>query len=63
MRIQRRRLRDEMDPFDVPEVAFIKMFRLNKQCVLDLITNLQPHIRIGNNNSISLVKKVRLAVM
>ncbi|KAK4882217.1 hypothetical protein RN001_005536 [Aquatica leii] len=43
MRIQRRRLRDELNPFDLTNNAFRQMFRLDKNSVYQLINSLLPH--------------------
>ncbi|KAF5302342.1 hypothetical protein FQA39_LY10381 [Lamprigera yunnana] len=62
LRLQRRRLRDEMDPFEMAEGQFIRLFRLNAQSVINLVQDLLPHIPNRNNNAISLTQKVRCGI-
>ncbi|KAK4882999.1 hypothetical protein RN001_006318 [Aquatica leii] len=59
MRVSRRTLRDELNPFEMPPRHFIQLFRLNQECVVNLIHSLEPHIpQTTNINAISLQKKV-----
>ncbi|KAK5641165.1 hypothetical protein RI129_009712 [Pyrocoelia pectoralis] len=62
VRLQRRRLRDEMDPFEMAEGQFIRLFRLNAQSVINLVQDLLPHIPNRNNNAISLTQKVLITL-
>nr|XP_018904428.1 PREDICTED: putative nuclease HARBI1 [Bemisia tabaci] len=43
-RINRKRLRDACDPFEVPDSCFRQNFRLSKDCVRGLIQRLSPHL-------------------
>lgn len=43
-KIQRKRLRDLSDPFDVDEVQFVKRYRLSKELVHNLCEELRPHM-------------------
>lgn len=51
LREQSRRLRDTSDPFSLPDVHFIRLFRLNKDLVTYLFQELQQHM--GNHARIS----------
>ena len=44
IRIKHRQLRDASDPFSLPNRMFLKLFRLDKRCNLDLIESLRPHM-------------------
>ncbi|KAJ3654524.1 hypothetical protein Zmor_013707 [Zophobas morio] len=46
MRIYRKQLRDSQNPFEMPEVEFIKTFRLNQDLTRILIEWLEPHAGI-----------------
>lgn len=41
-RIERRVLRDEQNPFDLPLEEFIFMFRINPKLVFDIINIIRP---------------------
>ncbi|XP_032664673.1 uncharacterized protein LOC116841142 [Odontomachus brunneus] len=43
-RIMRRRIRDMLDPFDLPENEFIGLYRLSRNMVRALIAALEPHL-------------------
>ncbi|XP_044760171.1 uncharacterized protein LOC123317631 [Coccinella septempunctata] len=62
MRIERRRLRDQKNPFEMPDAQFIKMFRLKKQCTINLINALQQFLPTKNANAIALPKKVLITL-
>ncbi|XP_044750692.1 putative nuclease HARBI1 isoform X2 [Coccinella septempunctata] len=62
MRIERRRLRDQMNPFEMPDAQFMKMFRLKKQCTINLINALQQFLPTKNANAIALPKKVLITL-
>lgn len=47
MRIERTRLRDAQNPFEIPDVSFICFYRLPKHLVEDLITKIEPTMRIA----------------
>ena len=36
--------RDQTNPFDLSDRYFIKLFRLNKDCVAEIIENLRNHL-------------------
>lgn len=42
--MQRRLLRANSNPFDLPDNRFIELFRLNKEVARNLITGLTPHL-------------------
>lgn len=44
MRLERRQLRDQMNPFEAPEAEFRNNFRLSKNLVHDLIAQLRLHV-------------------
>ncbi|KAJ8915693.1 hypothetical protein NQ315_000627 [Exocentrus adspersus] len=44
LRRERRILRENSDPFDLPENRFIELYRLNKDSVHNLIRMLRPHL-------------------
>ena len=52
MRLQRRVLREEMDPFEIPDSQFKQLFRLNEQLTINLINDLLPYIPQRNNLSV-----------
>ncbi|KYM97067.1 hypothetical protein ALC62_12258, partial [Cyphomyrmex costatus] len=43
-RIMRRRLRDMLDPFALPENQFIGLYRINRDMTRGLIDALEPHL-------------------
>lgn len=43
-RVQRKRLRDQCDPFDAPQKLFKTNFRLSKNLVHSLTQRLAPHL-------------------
>ncbi|KAJ8940486.1 hypothetical protein NQ314_010712 [Rhamnusium bicolor] len=44
LRLQKRVMRDENDPFNLPDRRFIDLFRLNKDLVFYLFRKLTPHM-------------------
>ncbi|XP_018406199.1 PREDICTED: uncharacterized protein LOC108782420 [Cyphomyrmex costatus] len=44
LKLMRRYLRDVSDPFSVPESQFLQLYRLSKECALDLCNNLRPYM-------------------
>lgn len=63
LRIQRRLLRDNSEPFDLPEERFIELFRLTKILTQNLIEQLIPHLDIPKYRSgISVPTKVLAAL-
>lgn len=44
IQIERRNMRDNSDPFVLPDQQFVDLFRLNKEMVQFLITELTPHM-------------------
>lgn len=48
MRIERRRLRDEFNPFDMPDMNFKQMFHLDKVSIHYLLNSLRPHVWENN---------------
>jgi hypothetical protein len=44
MRIERRRLRDQMNPFEAPDSEFMNNFRLSKELTQNLIEWLRPYV-------------------
>lgn len=47
LRVHRRFLRDATDPFQIPELRFIELFRFNKEGAMDLLQELSPHMKNG----------------
>ena len=47
LRVYRRHLRDNYDPFHLPEARFIELFRLNKEAALKLLRELSPFMMEG----------------
>ncbi|XP_071649420.1 putative nuclease HARBI1 [Temnothorax longispinosus] len=45
LRIQRRQLRDAVNPFEIPESQFLSLYRLSKDAVLALCINIQPYVQ------------------
>jgi hypothetical protein len=45
LRLERKLLRDTINPFDITDTYFINMYRLPKQAVHDLVNSLMPHLR------------------
>lgn len=58
LRLERKVLRDEMDPYEIPDFQFKQLFRLDKHTSTNLIRDLLPHIPQRNNSAITLTKKV-----
>lgn len=59
VRLERRRLRDNANPFDLPEPTFIKNFRLNKDLAINLIEEITPFMDAGINKIINCSKKCK----
>lgn len=45
--LQRRRLRDNFNPFELPEVSFIELFRFPQFCTQHIIEILEPYLGYG----------------
>ncbi|KAJ8950897.1 hypothetical protein NQ314_007754 [Rhamnusium bicolor] len=59
----RRNIRDENDPFSLPNIWFIELFRVNKELARHLIDLLRPHIAITvSRRGIREEKKVLVAL-
>lgn len=41
--MERRRIRDLSNPFDIPSSHFKQMYRLDHQSTIDLIHRIEPH--------------------
>ncbi|KAJ8950906.1 hypothetical protein NQ314_007763 [Rhamnusium bicolor] len=55
----RRNIRDENDPFSLPDIRFIELFRVDKELARHLIDLLRPHIAITvSRRGIRVEKKV-----
>lgn len=64
LRLQRRLLREEGNPFALPEARFIELFRLNKQLSRDLCDSLRVNLRVSRYiNGISTDIKVLTALI
>lgn len=62
MRIERRRLRDRQDPFQLTEAHFCKIFRFTRQVVTTLIEELQPRLQRQRANGLSVQTQVLCAL-
>lgn len=62
VRIQRRNLRDNSDPFLLPDDQFISIFRLPKHLVQNLIEDLHPCLNRMRNSSIAVALEVLAAL-
>jgi hypothetical protein len=49
MRIERRCLRDQMNPFEVPDSEFMNNFRLSKELTQNLIEWLRPTFQAASD--------------
>ena len=47
LRLERRTLRDQISPFELPEAEFRRCYRLSRDLVRNLINELTPHLNIG----------------
>lgn len=48
---ERRTLRNESNPFELPDEEFRKMYRLTKELAQNLIAELEPHMNHGQRNT------------
>ncbi|XP_055917651.1 putative nuclease HARBI1 [Eupeodes corollae] len=51
MRIHRRRLRDNTNPFEMPEERFRELYRLSRDAALILVEEMRPHMRQGQRTT------------
>ncbi|XP_046736243.1 uncharacterized protein LOC124405412 [Diprion similis] len=60
--VNRRQLRDEQNPFELPEVQFQQLFRLSRELASDLVNHLRPHLERDRSNGLSVECQVLCAV-
>ncbi|KAK4877090.1 hypothetical protein RN001_009596 [Aquatica leii] len=58
LRLQRKQLRDNSNPFELPDTTFIKLFRLNKEAAWNLIEELQEFIERKRADAVPLYLQV-----
>lgn len=51
LKLERRILRERLDPLNLPNKEFIKLFRLNKEMYQHLLHELTPLLQDGQRNS------------
>lgn len=51
LRNLRQELRDTQDPFSIPDVAFVSLYRMPKVLVHELIAKLEPHKKVAQRNT------------
>ncbi|XP_055852488.1 putative nuclease HARBI1 [Episyrphus balteatus] len=51
MRIERRRLRDAQDPFEMPDEQFRAVYRFTRECAFKLIEEMSPHMAKGQRKT------------
>lgn len=49
MRILRKRIRDLINPFDIPASHFKQMYRLDQHCTMDFINKIQQYYNPPNS--------------
>lgn len=59
-RVERRALRDVMDPFELPDDEFINLYRISPDMATDLIQVLRPHLTRQRPYGLSAEKQVIL---
>lgn len=63
LRLQRRMLRAQSNPFNLPEARFVELFRLTKPLAETIIDNLRPHLAaLVYANCIDIPSKVLLTL-
>ncbi|XP_046744295.1 putative nuclease HARBI1 [Diprion similis] len=60
--VNRRQLRDEQNPFELPEVQFQQLFRLSRKLASDLVNHLRPHLERDRSHGLSVECQVLCAV-
>lgn len=58
----RRRIRDMMDPFALPENQFMRMYRLTRNMTRALIEALEPHLR-QRTNPLAIPNELRVSTI
>lgn len=58
----RRQLREDADPFDLPDYLFVKLYRLDKNQAREIIDFLTTHLKPKTKREISVVTKVLTAL-
>lgn len=61
MRIYRQKLRDATDPFTIPDMRFIELYRLSKDAAFALLSELSPHMSMGRRKTF-IPQPVRMCV-
>lgn len=51
MRVERRRLRDNTNPFEMPEERFREVFRLSRDAALILVDEIRPYLPQGQRKT------------
>nr|XP_046473769.1 putative nuclease HARBI1 isoform X1 [Neodiprion pinetum] len=62
LRITRKRLSDELNVFNLPDIQFKNLFRVSKDLVRDLVTELRPHLQRERPNGLSVETQVLCAI-
>ncbi|XP_046587832.1 uncharacterized protein LOC124292983 [Neodiprion lecontei] len=62
LRITHKRLRDELNLFNLPDIQFKNLFRVSKDLVRDLVTELRPHLQRERPNGLSVETQVLCAI-
>lgn len=58
LRVTRRRLRDEQNVFNLPDIQFKNLFRVSKVLMRDLVTELRPHLQRERPSGLSVETQV-----
>lgn len=61
LRIAKRVMRDQSDPFHLPDSRFRELFRLNKDLVANIFAELVPHMQDNIRNT-KIVKQTRILI-